>query len=51
MERPWLIQPGDSGSWAFNAYTGELLGILIAGCQELLEAYILPAHQAFDNIQ
>lgn len=51
MERPWLIQPGDSGSWAFNAHTGELLGILIAGCQELLEAYILPAHQAFDNIQ
>ncbi|PNP76139.1 hypothetical protein FNYG_10697 [Fusarium nygamai] len=51
MERPWLIQPGDSGSWAFNAHTGELLGILIAGCQELLEVYILPAHQAFDNIQ
>ncbi|QKD62387.2 uncharacterized protein FOBCDRAFT_324649 [Fusarium oxysporum Fo47] len=51
MERPWLIQPGDSGSWAFNSNTGELLGILIAGCPELLEAYILPAHQAFDNIQ
>ncbi|RFN53875.1 hypothetical protein FIE12Z_1910 [Fusarium flagelliforme] len=51
MERPWLIQPGDSGSWAFNAHTGELLGILVAGCQELLEAYILPAHQAFDSIQ
>ncbi|EWY80986.1 hypothetical protein FOYG_15278 [Fusarium oxysporum NRRL 32931] len=51
MERPWLIQPGDSGSWAFNAHTGEFLGILIAGCSELLEAYILPAYQAFDNIQ
>ncbi|ENH69286.1 hypothetical protein FOC1_g10004823 [Fusarium oxysporum f. sp. cubense race 1] len=51
MERPWLIQPGDSGSWAFNAHTGQLLGILIAGCSELLEAYILPAYQAFGNIQ
>ncbi|KAF4959436.1 hypothetical protein FGADI_1657 [Fusarium gaditjirri] len=51
MERPWLIQPGDSGSWAFNAHTGELLGILIAGCSELLEAYILPAYQAFQNIE
>ncbi|KAI1410522.1 hypothetical protein F5Y13DRAFT_71827 [Hypoxylon sp. FL1857] len=50
MEMPWLIQKGDSGSWAFDAITGDLLGILIAGCPDLLEAYILPAYQVFNDI-
>ncbi|KAJ4252356.1 hypothetical protein NW762_010954 [Fusarium torreyae] len=51
MERPWLIRSGDSGSWAFNAHTGELLGILVGGCPDLLEAYILPAQEVFDSIE
>lgn len=51
MERPWLIQKGDSGSWAFDAFTGDLLGILIAGCPALLEAYIIPARRVFDDIR
>lgn len=32
MEQPWLIEPGDSGSWVFDAGSGDLLGILVAGC-------------------
>lgn len=51
MELPWLIRPGDSGSWAFDAHTGQLLGMLIGGCPELLEAYIIPAHWIFDDIE
>jgi hypothetical protein len=51
MDAPWLIQPGDSGSWAFDAFTGDLLGILIAGCPELREAYIVPAYRIFDDIR
>ncbi|KAF9773513.1 hypothetical protein IL306_008664 [Fusarium sp. DS 682] len=51
MEQPWLIRPGDSGSWAFDAGSGDLLGILVAGCPELHEAYIIPAHQGFGHIR
>ncbi|OTA61854.1 hypothetical protein K449DRAFT_465263 [Hypoxylon sp. EC38] len=51
MEAPWLIRKGDSGSWAFDAITGNLLGILVAGCPNLLEAYILPAFRVFDEIR
>ena len=51
MDAPYLIRKGDSGSWAFDAYTGDLLGILIAGCPKLLEAYILPAYRIFDDIR
>ncbi|KAK6342455.1 hypothetical protein TWF718_007858 [Orbilia javanica] len=50
MEYPWLIQNGDSGSWAFDPYNGSLIGILIAGCPKLLEAYIVPAYRVFDSI-
>ncbi|KAI0834881.1 hypothetical protein F5Y06DRAFT_300071 [Hypoxylon sp. FL0890] len=50
MEAPWLIQSGDSGSWVFDAVSGNLLGILVAGCPDLLEAYILPAYQVFNDI-
>ncbi|KAJ6261745.1 hypothetical protein Dda_2544 [Drechslerella dactyloides] len=51
MESPWLIQKGDCGSWAFDAFTGSLLGILVAGCPDLLEAYILPAFRVFSDIE
>ncbi|PNP76462.1 hypothetical protein FNYG_10200 [Fusarium nygamai] len=50
MEQPWLIRPGDSGSWAFDTGTGDLLGILVAGCPELHEVYIIPAYQVFRDI-
>ncbi|KAF5572995.1 hypothetical protein FPANT_12664 [Fusarium pseudoanthophilum] len=51
MEQPWLIRSGDSGSWAFDAGSGDLLGILVAGCPELHEAYIIPAHQVLGDIR
>ncbi|CAJ0552253.1 Ff.00g062320.m01.CDS01 [Fusarium sp. VM40] len=51
MEQPWLIQAGDSGSWALDAITGDLLGVLIAGCPELHEAYIIPAYQILGDIE
>ncbi|KAF5707944.1 peptidase (PNG1) [Fusarium mundagurra] len=51
MEQPWLIRSGDSGSWAFDAGSGDLLGILVAGCPELHEAYIIPAYQVFGDIR
>ncbi|KAF5240695.1 hypothetical protein FAUST_4221 [Fusarium austroamericanum] len=50
MELPWLIRPGDSGSWVFDAENGMLLGVLVAGCPEVQEAYIIPAHGIFDDI-
>ncbi|KAF5011536.1 hypothetical protein FDECE_2367 [Fusarium decemcellulare] len=51
MEQPWLIQPGDSGSWAFDAQSGDLLGVLVAGSPELQEAYIIPAYRIFEDIE
>ncbi|KAL6912668.1 hypothetical protein FSST1_010428 [Fusarium sambucinum] len=51
MELPWLIQPGDSGSWAFDAQNGMMLGVLVAGCPELQEAYIIPAHEIVEDIE
>ncbi|OBS20446.1 hypothetical protein FPOA_06815 [Fusarium poae] len=51
MEPPWLIQPGDSGSWVLDAANGMLLGVLVAGCPELQEAYIIPAHEIIDDIK
>ncbi|KAH6965059.1 hypothetical protein EDB82DRAFT_561043 [Fusarium venenatum] len=51
MELPWLVQPGDSGSWLLDADSGMLLGILVAGCPELQEAYIIPAHEIIDDIK
>ncbi|EYB27204.1 hypothetical protein FG05_30344 [Fusarium graminearum] len=50
MELPWLIQPGDSGSWVLDAENGMLLGVLVAGCPEVQEAYIIPAHEIIDQI-
>ncbi|KAF0642280.1 hypothetical protein FPSE5266_04012 [Fusarium pseudograminearum] len=51
MELPWLIQPGDSGSWVLDAGNGMLMGVLVAGCPELQEAYFIPAHEIFDDIR
>ncbi|KAF5554728.1 peptidase (PNG1) [Fusarium napiforme] len=50
MDQPWLIRSGDSGSWAFDAGSGDLLGILVAGCPEMHEAYIIPAYRVFGDI-
>ncbi|WXC64956.1 hypothetical protein SNK03_010765 [Fusarium graminearum] len=51
MELPWLIQSGDSGSWVLDAENGMLLGVLVAGCPELQEAYIIPAHEILNDIK
>ncbi|KAK6700954.1 hypothetical protein SNK04_010889 [Fusarium graminearum] len=51
MELPWLLQSGDSGSWVLDAENGMLLGVLVAGCPELQEAYIIPAHEIIDDIK
>src|SRR5207248_1525276 len=41
---------GDCGAWALDATTGDLLGILIATCAALSEAYILPAKDIINDI-
>ncbi|KAK4160458.1 hypothetical protein QBC43DRAFT_114057 [Cladorrhinum sp. PSN259] len=51
MEKPLLIELGDSGSWACDTFTGDLIGILVAGCPQLLEAYVIPAYRVFDDIR
>lgn len=37
------IQTGECGSWAFSLPAGEFLGMLVAACPALNEAYIIPA--------
>ena len=44
------ILTGDCGSWAFEASSGGLIGMLIAACYELGEIYILPACHIFQEI-
>ena len=41
---------GDCGSWALDASSGELLGMLVASCDIAREAYILPARKIFAEI-
>jgi tetratricopeptide (TPR) repeat protein len=45
------IEAGDCGAWAFDTETGDLLGMLIATCAVLSEAYILPAKEIIDDIR
>uniref|UniRef100_A0A4E9EC95 Uncharacterized protein n=1 Tax=Gibberella zeae TaxID=5518 RepID=A0A4E9EC95_GIBZA len=42
--------PYATGSWVFNAENGMLLGVLVAGCPELQEVYIIPAYEIIDDI-
>ena len=42
---------GDCGSWIVNQATGELLGMLVASCEAVCEAYILPIKEIFKEIE
>ena len=44
------VQEGDCGSWAVDVFTGELLGMLVASCDIVHEAYVLPAREVFAEI-
>ncbi|TKA72682.1 hypothetical protein B0A49_06682, partial [Cryomyces minteri] len=51
----WVVQlnetkPGDCGSWAFGT-NGELLGMLIATCVALCEAYLAPVWAVLGDIR
>lgn len=45
------VRKGDCGSWAIGIKTGELLGMLIATCPALNEAYILPGQRIMADIK
>ena len=54
--RLWTVQVdrvenGDCGSWITDRVTGELFGVLVATCESLHEAYILPVKDIFNEIQ
>ncbi|KAL8826310.1 MAG: hypothetical protein Q9191_003881 [Dirinaria sp. TL-2023a] len=42
---------GDSGSWAVDTVTNGLVGMLIAGCRGIKEAYIIPIDDIFTDIK
>lgn len=44
------IRDGDCGSWLIDEETKDFLGILVATCDALEEAYIIPAKDVFANI-
>jgi hypothetical protein len=46
----WSVQ-GQGGSWVINVQTKELLGVLVATCIALGEAYMIPARDIIDNIK
>ena len=45
------IEDGDCGSWVIDRVTGELFGMLVATCEALCEAYILPVKDIFTEIE
>ena len=45
------IERGDCGAWARDFRTGEMVGMLIATCPELEEAYLLPASRILQNAE
>jgi hypothetical protein len=46
-----IAAKGDSGSWVFDAVSGDLYGHIVAGIPECRIAYIIPAFKAFENIR
>ena len=44
-------EEGDCGSWIVNIVTGELFGMLVATCEAVCEAYILPIKDIFKEIE
>ena len=54
--RLWTVrvdcaEEGDCGSWIVDQATGELLGMLVATCEAVCEAYILPIKEIFKEIE
>ena len=54
--RLWTVRvdhagEGDCGSWIVNQETGELFGMLVATCEAVCEAYILPIKDVFTEIK
>ncbi|CAD6575078.1 MAG: hypothetical protein ASARMPRED_007045 [Alectoria sarmentosa] len=52
----WTVQldraeDGDCGSWIVDQSTGELFGMLVATCEAVSEAYILPMKDVFTDIE
>ena len=52
----WTVQldraeDGDCGSWIVDQSTGELFGMLVATCEAVSEAYILPIKDIFTDIE
>ena len=45
------VEDGDCGSWIVDSVTGELFGILVATCEAVCEAYILPIKDIFKEIE
>jgi hypothetical protein len=43
------LAEGDCGSWILDAETGGLYGHIIAGCEQTGTAYIMPAHNVFED--
>ena len=54
--RLWTIrvdcaEEGDCGSWIVDLATGKLVGMLVATCEAVREAYILPIKDIFKEIE
>ena len=54
--RLWTVrvdraEEGDCGSWIVDPATGQLLGMLVATCEAVCEAYILPIKDIFKEIE
>ena len=54
--RLWTVridhaEDGDCGSWIVDPATGQLLGMLVATCEAVCEAYILPIKDIFKEIE
>ncbi len=45
------VEDGDCGSWIVDRVTGELFGMLMATCEALSEAYVLPVKDVFTEIE
>ena len=43
------LAEGDCGSWILDAETGDLYGHIVAGCEQTGTAYIMPAHNVFED--
>ena len=45
------VEDGDCGSWIVDCVTGQLFGMLVATCETLREAYVLPIKDVFTEIE